>query len=372
MRSRFKSYLLHEALGFAGHMAFLPFGILLFYQLFRSSIEHTALLYMMIFALQALSNLTVPFISSYIKIKHLYYAGIGLMIVSSLLLTLPLTQNVLNIWILLYGVGRGFYFLPKVFFIGEITDEHTLGHATAQLMNVTNITRAIGPAIGGYISWKFGMPGLALYVAVCHATSLIFIRSIPNVNLDFGELKKTYKLKRTDRETLLSGLDSFFVVLNAFIWPLVTYLVLKKASLNEIGLLLAASVLIRIVVTSKVGTFLDATKNKLRFVHVGSVVYAMGWLLRAAIFNVTSYLLFNGIFQIINAGYRTSVATLDFILISKKVSSSHFHSLVVIREFYRNIVALMPFALTVILFPLFGPKSILIIAGIAALLYERL
>lgn len=372
MNHNFRAYLFHEVISLLGHMAFLPFGILLFYRILNNSIEQTALLYMLLFTFQVVGILCIPLLSKVFKIKYLYYAGIVLMTFSTLLLTKPITQHILIAWVLFNGVGRSLYFLPKIFFIGETTNESMMGAQTAKLTNVVNITKAVGPAIGGYIAWKYGMVGLALFSSVCYASSMIFLRKLPNTKLDFSELQQTYRLKRTSKEAMLSSLDSFFVVMSAFLWPLVTYLILDGAPLNEIGYLLAASVLVRIVVTNKIGSIVDHMKNKIQLIHIGSVIYAFGWILRALIINPATYLLFNSMFQVINSGYSTAVSTIDYTLVSKKISSSHFHSMIVIREFYRNMMALVPFALAVLLFPNFGPKSIVILSAIVGLLFYRL
>ena len=109
--------------------------------------------------------------------------------------------------------------------LGEVAGSKRLGMAMSLDVALSNVSRMIGPVLGGAIFATLGMSGVFLLSVVLYATALVAMLSLRARNADTlpaaatrrGHLREGFALVRRDRR--LVGILLITVLYNLFGWP---------------------------------------------------------------------------------------------------------------------------------------------------------
>ena len=162
---------------------------------------------------------------------------------------------------------------------------HTVkGHRGEAVGNRIALLKLVGiaaPLLGGIIVASFGFTPLIIIVA-----AIVSFAVIPYMTVDLRVghrggpkpiLKELHKRGGTSATFAMIAKGAVFIIA-AIAWPL--YLFLLDIGLRELGAITSAATAVTVVTLYLVGRYSD--KHEKRLLNVGSVLYSLTWILRAA------------------------------------------------------------------------------------------
>jgi YQGE family putative transporter len=198
-------------------------------------------------------------------------------------LTLSLTLVVL---------GRIFFWMPFHTDFAKFTDKLNRGKSLALLGATTTFLGVIMPIVSGFLIAHFGFNIVFILAIAIYLCSFIPYLTIPSTHEKFSwtylqTIKQLFAKK--NRKLILSnmayGAENEVALI---IWPIFIWQALQGNYL-AVGILSSLIVFATIIMQIAAGTLIDKW-DKRKMMHWGSLLYAVGWLLK--IFVLSSFQIF--------------------------------------------------------------------------------
>lgn len=206
-------------------------------------------------------------------------------------------MNTNNFLVLLVPLGltiigfRTWHWVPYHVDFAEFTKGGNRGRDVSLMLATVAFMGVIGPILAGFIIENAGynvLFAIGLILMVCASVSYLFV---PETGEEFTwNYRKTLQhlFSKDFRPVLMSEFaGGAEVVVNIVAWPVFLFVVLNGEVL-EVGALSTVIVGVTIIIQLMVGKYLDKAKgNNVRTLQVGSVLYAIGWILKIFVLSVT-------------------------------------------------------------------------------------
>ncbi len=272
---------------------FLPIFL---YNLFGKNIHAVVLYYILgCIIYMFLLPFGVQFLNKFGFRKSLVVATIaGAIFHTSLYFVTPeLVWYLIPISLLSILVFRLFFWIPYHVDFAMFTRTKKRGAQIGLLLATLTLLGVVGPIIAGYLIVHFGMPILFAISVIVFLLGIIPFSMVPRTNEAFSwSYRESWQqlLAKKNRAVVLSsiagGADD---VLGVVVWPIFIFILLQGDyfKIGALSSLIAAStVLIQLLL----GRYLDRIGNKSNVLKVGSVLYALGWIVK--IFVATAFQIF--------------------------------------------------------------------------------
>ncbi|MGD9129384.1 MAG: MFS transporter [Candidatus Woesebacteria bacterium] len=189
---------------------------------------------------------------------------------------------------LINGIQINFFWNSYHTILSKHARQSRLGKDLGVIQFFLSLATMISPAIGGFVIVNFGYPVLFLMGLLIVLFSLIF-----SMLINFKKVKDEINLseflswvkERTFRRLSLSFAGRYINDSVLAIWPLYVFVIL--GAVDKVGFLYSISLLIAMIVSYFIGSFIDQHKNKKPFFVSGGVLSLL-WFLRTQIANVWS------------------------------------------------------------------------------------
>ncbi len=205
---------------------------------------------------------------------------------SNVLLICVLSLTFLVLW-------RITHWIPYHVDFAKFTDAKNRGREVGLLEATTNVIGVITPFVAGLVISQLGFDTLFLIAVVIYLSSYIPLLTIPKTreNFSWGYFQ-TWKefFSRKRRSNILAYMaDGAENTVGAVVWPIFIFELLK-GNYAEVGLISALITGTTIILQILMGKYADKKFSKAKFIHFGSVLYSLGWILK--IFVATSFQIF--------------------------------------------------------------------------------
>ena len=252
-------------------------------------------------------------------------------------------------------------------------DRKKMGRELSWLYIFLNLMHLISPFVGGLLIYNFGF-NLTYVIGAC----LVLISTMP---LFFTKDTKNYKtftnkelfnfIKSKETKDLKLSYFGYAIEteVQRIIWPIFIFLILKN--IEQVGFITSLTMVVPIGVFYLVGRLSDQHK-KTKLIKIGSILYSVGWVLRAFVNSALSFLVIdtykNSSFSLLFTPWATKTYNL-----AKGKQNFMF---IVAREILFNIPRLIFLPLLIVLF-YYVPTNIaffisFITAAVSSLLYSRI
>ena len=178
---------------------------------------------------------------------------------------------------------RDFFWIPYHTELAELTDRKHRGSQISVLMALTEVMSVIGPILAG---WLVMTNNFEMYFAI--VVLLTLAAAVPVLRLPVVKETFSWGYWQTWRHVFKkknhSMVSAFFAdgaqsIVGVVIWPLFIYQILEGDFL-EMGIIGSLVVVVTIVLRLAAGHLTDHMK-KARMIHAGSVLFSLGWVLKA-------------------------------------------------------------------------------------------
>lgn len=221
---------------------------------------------------------------------------ISLSLLSELLLVTALAwdENVLFLTVLalLNGAYNCFYWSTQRAIFSDITSDENTGNTFGNFQILVVILLKLGILIGGYLLESQGMLSvLLLSVSICSVAWLPFgkWRLIKLQNTTVApplSLKHIIAFKDQKQSRLIFLIDGLFLFLESYFWVLSLY-VLAQQSFLRLGIIVVLLTLLLSVLFYFIKVRIDRI-NPQRIYALAVVLYAVSWLLRGQLSEITN------------------------------------------------------------------------------------
>ncbi len=186
---------------------------------------------------------------------------------------------------IIFAVQKMFYWPAYHAGFAKFSDSSEEGREVGTMNGVTSLVYIIGPALAGFIVLDWGYGALFVMASVIFLLSniptLITKENFEKKDFSYGQAYRDL-LSKENRQAFLSylGFGEEFVVM--VIWPIFISLII--VNVFDLGLLVAATTLITVLVTLYVGKLSDS-RSKRSVLALGSTFYSIAWFIRLFIVN---------------------------------------------------------------------------------------
>ncbi len=191
-----------------------------------------------------------------------------------------------------YTAFRLFYWVPYFTDFAAFSDKSNRGREVSLRESLMSFVNIFTPLLAGLIITYTSFHVLSLIGVLVYALAIIPLRKIPLITEKF-----TWTTRRTWREILAKRNRTFVLAyiangvesgIQAIIWPLVIFLLLD-GKYFDIGALSAIIVAATMLAQLLTGRWTDKL-NRTKMLHLGSVLYAAGWIVK--VFIATAFHIF--------------------------------------------------------------------------------
>lgn len=206
-------------------------------------------------------------------------------------------MNVDNFWDLLLPLGiaiagfRTLHWVPYHVDFTEFTRGGSRGRDISLMYATIAFMGIIGPIMAGFIITNAGYnilfaAGVVLMFAA--AISYLFVPAThEKFTWTFGETLRNLFSPRFKPVLVSEFAGGIETIVNLIAWPVFLYVVLD-GNVLEVGALSTVIVAVTIVIQLMVGRYLDKAKeNNVKTLKTGSVLYAIGWILKIFVLSAT-------------------------------------------------------------------------------------
>lgn len=181
------------------------------------------------------------------------------------------------------GIQNGFYFAPFHAIFTKLSKDKTRGQQYSIYEAFGQTAGLFGPLIGGIVASFFGFQYLFYSVIFFFVISIFPLFKLKHIKAKEVSLKDSWKLYKKNKTWFIGLLaEAIREEIEGLIWPIFVYLILRDLiSIGAIGFLITAGT---IIFTLFLGKYYDK-KSKYFFLRLGSVLYALVWILRIFIDN---------------------------------------------------------------------------------------
>lgn len=200
----------------------------------------------------------------------------------------------LTLSIVVATIYRVLYWVPYHVDFAKFTDRKNRAKEVSLLAATGDILGVFIPLVAGFFIARFGFQVLFVMAMVLYGISVIPYITLPHAHEKFGWSYRTtwQKLFARDRRAttlafMANGAES---VVATIIWPVFIFQLLS-GNYFEVGaissLIVGAAVLLQLFLGKSIDA---AVEREEKLLHAGSVLYALGWILK--MFIVTAFHLF--------------------------------------------------------------------------------
>ena len=272
---------------------FLPIFL---YNLFNKNIQGVMLYYIIAaFVYMVLVPFGVQFLNAFGFRKSLVTATIAAAIMYTALYftTGETALYLIPLSLIALIAFRLFFWIPYHVDFAMFTRTKKRGEQIGLMLATLTLLGVVGPMIAGYLIIHFGMPVLFAISVVAFIVGIIPFSIVPRTNEKFswsyGESWRQL-FARENRAVVLSsiagGADD---VLGVIVWPIFIFLLLQ-GDYFKVGALSSFIAGATILMQLFLGRQLDKIGDKNQILKMGSVLYAIGWVIK--IFVATAFQVF--------------------------------------------------------------------------------
>lgn len=369
-----RSLYLHRVIKDIGLEVIGIFGAIFLYKI-TGSLEAVLSVYLLI---SLFYFLLLPFWAKILRFFNLHLLmAIGTILLLGNIIILYFLSPDLSFWyktilvfvlIFFEVVHRLFYWVPYHVDLARFIDKHHRGRQLSSLAILISLICIVLPALSAFIIIKFGFPVLFLIAGFLVLISIfpLFFVSAGKENYSFGYFESFQKLisKRHLKTNLAYFANGFHNVIVQIIWPVFIFLILKGQYL-KVGLVSAAVVLVVCVLRYLVGEATDRLDKK-KLIRAGSILYALGWVLKSLV-NATTSIFLVGVYH----DFTAVVVYTPFDALTYEIAADQGHfvdEFTVLREMSLHFGRLAICLIALILLPYIGIGGIFILAAAVSLL----
>lgn len=189
--------------------------------------------------------------------------------------------------VMLITIYRLIYWVPYHTEFATFTEKQYRGRELGMVHAIVSLLGIALPAISAFIIVKFGFNWLFIMALVLHVLSTIPLFKIPSKyeEYSYGYFETWRELfSKKNRGLLLAYFsDGFQSAAGYVIWPIFIFLLLNGEYLS-VGIISTLIILVTVVLRLVMGDITDH-KNKKHLLKYGSVIHALGWLIRVFVEN---------------------------------------------------------------------------------------
>ena len=272
---------------------FLPIFL---YNLFDKNI-HAVVLYYVLGSLvyMILAPLGVQFLNKFGFRKSLVVSTIAaaIMYTAYYFTTAATLWYLIPLSLVMLIAFRLFFWIPYHIDFAMFTRTKKRGEQVGLMLATLTLLGVVGPIIAGYLIVHFGMSTLFAISIAAFIAGIIPFSIVPRTNEKFSwSYRRSWQelFAKENRAVVLSSIGSGADdILGSVIWPIFIFLLLD-GDYFKIGALSSfiagATVLLQLLL----GRHLDKMGNKNQILKLGSVLYAVGWIIK--IFVATAFQVF--------------------------------------------------------------------------------
>jgi MFS family permease len=188
---------------------------------------------------------------------------------------------------------RLFFWVPYHVDFAMFTRTKKRGGQIGLMLATLTLLGVVGPIIAGYLIVHFGMSVLFAISVVVFVLGIIPFSMVPRTNEAFawtyGESFRQLFLKKNRAVVLSSIAGGADDVLGVVVWPIFIFILLQ-GDYFKVGALSSFIAGATVFLQFSLGHYLDKIGNKNYVLKIGSVLYALGWVIK--IFVATAFQVF--------------------------------------------------------------------------------
>jgi len=350
---------------------FLP---IFFYNIFNQNFQYLIFFYALShFTYGVLVAYGAQFLNKFGFRKALIWASLwGALFYSALYLIDKGTLNFFFIIIIAFIsqlLFRLFYWLPYHIDFAKFTDKKNRGKNISIILATITILSAGGPIIAGFIIDTTGFNILFIIAIVLFIFATIPFSIVPRTKEEFTwSYKETWKrlFSASNRPIAFSlmanGAEN---VIGIVVWPIFIFLLLNGSYL-EVGAISSFIITATVILQLVIGKYLDKTTRKEQILKFGSIMYAIGWVVK--IFVLTAFHIFvAGLYHSLTRILtRTTFETMFYELAADQ--GHYVDEFTVLREMAIQLGKVVTLLLVSIIALFFAIQWTFVIAAVSALL----
>lgn len=178
--------------------------------------------------------------------------------------------------------------------VTKFTDKKNRGRQMSSLEAIKMFLAVLLPLVAAFIIDKFSYDILFLMVIALYLLTIIPFKKLPptkeNFSWSYAQTFKQYfyslKNKKVAQSLFADGAETF---VGLIIWPIFIFELLDGNFL-EVGMVSSLIVLVTIILQLFFGKIIDKKMSKQKILKWGSLLYAVGWIIK--IFIITSFQVF--------------------------------------------------------------------------------
>lgn len=191
----------------------------------------------------------------------------------------------LAVLVFLAQFNHCFYWIPYHIDFARFVNKNHRGRQLSFLSILVSLVGIVLPVFSGFVIDKFGYSVLYVFGMVIVFISILPLFFIQRTREEyaFGYLETFKKLfaKQHFRTNLAYVADGCQGFIGSIVWPVFIFMLLRGKYL-EIGLISAGIVLVICILQFVTGEIVDK-RNKQRLIKTGSLLYSLGWVLKAIV-----------------------------------------------------------------------------------------
>jgi len=295
-RRGFLGLYLSRAIGTVSNALLGVFLPIFLYEIFDHNIQAVLAYYFIAaFAYMLLVALGAQFLNKFGFRKSLVVATIAaaglnvgyyFLTKDNLLLVMPLILTLLVAF-------RLFFSIPYQVDFTLFTKRGKRGSQIGLFLATLTLLGVVGPLVAGYVITHWGMSVLFVVSIVVFLLGIIPFSIVPRTNEKFSwgyarSWREVFE-KKNRAVVLGSAAAGAEEVIGVVVWPIFIYLLLH-GDYFKVGAVSSFIAAFTVLIQFSLGHYLDRIDNKNRILKAGSILYALGWVIK--IFVITAFQIF--------------------------------------------------------------------------------
>lgn len=220
-------------------------------------------------------------------------------------------------------LDRLMYWVPMHTDLAKFTSKRNRAKQLSLIEATTVALGAIGPIVAGWILMNYNYEVLFIIAIVIYLSSLIPFMTLPRTRERYSwTYLQTWKefLSKKRRKAILAFMgDGADNVVGIMVWPIFIWKLLN-GNFFEVGAIMSLIVIVTVVLQLFIGKFSDLG-NKKKMLNFGSVLYAVGWIIKIFISTTFHIFIVSTYHNLANIFARTPFNTLTY---EKAADQGHY------------------------------------------------
>jgi len=225
--------------------------------------------------------------------------------------------------IIVITLNRILYWVPLHTDLAKFTSKSNRAKQLSLIEATTVALGAVCPIVAGWILMHYNYDVLFIIAIVIYLSSLIPFITLPKTREDFTwtylQSWKEFLSKKRRRAVLAFAGDGADNVVGVMVWPIFIWELLNK-NFFEVGAIMSLIVAVTVVLQLFIGRFSDLG-NKKKMLNFGSVLYAVGWIIKIFISTAFHIFIVSAYHNLANIFARTPFNTLTY---EKAADQGHY------------------------------------------------